>query len=254
MGINGNKIKRIELLRPDKYYSAFWMIDFEGLAAEGIKYLIIDVDSTIAGAYSKHVDLRARETLEYVLKEGIMEQACLVSNTVYNRKEPRVRAMAELLRIPYVAAGFFHQKPRALPFLKGLKIMNARPEETAVIGDQIYTDILGGNKLGMTTILIEPLGKIHWTSILILRRLRENRLLKKFGIQLDDVVRKAEEKAEKQIEREMEEEVEREIEKVATGKKLVKEVEEIDELEELEEFEELKEEIGLTEEDLVKHK
>jgi uncharacterized protein len=257
MGINGQKIKRIELLRPDKYYSAFWMIDFEKLAAEGIRYLIIDVDSTIAGAYSKHVDPRAKETLEYILKEGIMEQACLVSNTVYNRKEPRVRAMAELMKIPYVAAGFFHQKPRALPFLKGLKMMEAKPEETAVIGDQIYTDILGGNKLGMTTILLEPLGKVHWTSILILRRLRESRILRKLGIKLDDVVRKAEEEAEKRIEKEMEEEVEKEIEKIVTGEKRLEEVEELEELsEEIEELKELAEieKTDLTEDNLVKNK
>jgi uncharacterized protein len=236
---NNEQAKRIELLRPDKYYSAFWMIDFRELAAEGIRYLIIDVDSTIAGAYSKHVDPRAKEILEQVLKDGIMEKACLVSNTVYNRKEPRVRAMAELLKIPYVAAGFFHQKPRAKPFLKGLEIMGAKPGETAVIGDQIYTDILGGNRLGMKTILIEPLGTVHWTSILILRRLRESWILKRLGVKLDDAVRKVEEKVEEIIERDMEEKVEKEIEKVARKEEHVREVEE---------------EIKLTEEEMEKIK
>lgn len=180
----GNKIDKF---RPDYYYSAFWKIDFRELTGRGIKNLIIDVDSTIAHNDSGEVEIRAKETLKNLMKEGIIEKACLVSNTMAGkRKEERVARMAMELDIPYVAAKFFHSKPHRRPFLMGLEFMNATAEETAVIGDQIFTDVLGGNRLGMVTILVQPLGKVHWSTIYSLRRYREKILLKKMKKELDD--------------------------------------------------------------------
>lgn len=173
--------------RPDLYYSAFWKIDFEELAARGIRNLIIDVDSTIALQTSYHVDPLAAKTLRYVLETGLIEKACLVSNTMAGkRKEKRLEMMAQQFGIPFVAANFFHRKPNPKPFLKGLEYMDANPEETAVIGDQIFTDIQGGNRLGMFTILVKPLGPVHWTTVVLFRRFRERRILKKLGIELCD--------------------------------------------------------------------
>jgi HAD superfamily phosphatase (TIGR01668 family) len=190
--------KKTDLLKPSLYYSAFWKIDFEELAKKGIKYLIIDVDSTIAPSHSPHVDSRVIESLEKAFTSGYIKKACIVSNTIYKKKEPRVKSMAELLEIPYVCAGLFNQKPNSEPFLKGLELMGATPNETAVIGDQLFTDILGGNKLGMLTILVKPLGPVHWTTILFLRHLRQNRLLKKMGLKLDDFIDKVEDEIEEE--------------------------------------------------------
>ena len=75
---------------------------------------------------------------------------------VSNNTEERVRPFAEILGLPYVADG---KKPgtdgmrRAAEQLGGL-----RPEETAVIGDQIFTDVWGGNRFGALTIMVAPLG------------------------------------------------------------------------------------------------
>ena len=75
---------------------------------------------------------------------------------VSNNTEERVRPFAEILGLPYVADG---KKPgtdgmrRAAEKLGGL-----RPEETAVIGDQIFTDVWGGNRFGALTIMVAPLG------------------------------------------------------------------------------------------------
>lgn len=178
---------RIDKFRPDYYYSAFWKIDFSELTKRGVKNLIIDVDSTIAHNDSGEVEIRAKEALTAVMREGIIKKACLVSNTMAGkRKEERVARMARELEIPYVAAKLFHSKPHKKPFLMGLEFMNAIPEETAVIGDQIFTDVLGGNRLGMVTILVQPLGKVHWSTIYTLRRFREKILLKKMNKELDD--------------------------------------------------------------------
>lgn len=179
--------KKIDRFRPDYYYSAFWKIDFRELSKRGIKNLIIDVDSTIAHNDSGEVESQAGDVLREIINKGIIEKACLVSNTIAGRrKEERVARMARELDIPYVAAKLFHSKPHKKPFLMGLEFMNAVPEETAVIGDQIFTDVLGGNRLGMITVLVQPLGKVHWSTVYSLRRFREKILLRKMKKELDN--------------------------------------------------------------------
>ena len=85
-----------------------------------------------------------------------MRQAGVGMMIVSNNTEERVRPFAEILGLPYVADG---KKPgtdgmrRAAEKLGGL-----RPEETAVIGDQIFTDVWGGNRFGALTIMVAPLG------------------------------------------------------------------------------------------------
>jgi len=174
---------KLYMFRPDLYFTAIWMIDFKALSQRGIEYLLIDVDSTIADHHSKTIDPRAKRVLLSAMDDGYIKNACLVSNIMYGRKKKRrVARMAGELGIPYVAAPFFCAKPNISPFLTGLQKINANPDNTAVIGDQIFTDVLGGNRLGMVTILIKPLGKIHWTTRISLRRAKERRLLRKLGI------------------------------------------------------------------------
>lgn len=176
-----------QLFRPDFYYTAFWNIDFKKLSKMGIDYLIIDLDSTIASAHSKVVDERVKAALEKAFDSGYIKNACLVSNIMYGkRKHKRLSDMAQGLGIPYIAAYFYRAKPRSAPFLKGLKKLNSTVKNTAVVGDQIFTDILGGNKLGMTTILLKPLGTSHWSTLISLRRLREKLLIKSMGLKLSD--------------------------------------------------------------------
>jgi HAD superfamily phosphatase (TIGR01668 family) len=63
-------------------------------------------------------------------------------------------------------------KPRKSPFRRAMKMLGMTPGETAVVGDQIFTDILGGNRLGLYTILVVPMpGKEYWATELINRRL-----------------------------------------------------------------------------------
>lgn len=62
-------------------------------------------------------------------------------------------------------------------------MMEAQPAQTAIIGDQLFTDIAGGNKLGLYTILVRPLGPDHWSTRLSGRRLREARILRALGLE-----------------------------------------------------------------------
>lgn len=78
---------------------------------------------------------------------------CIVSNTRY---PGRLRRLAEKLQVPFVKGRL---KPRKSAFRPALELLGVAPERAAVIGDQIFTDILGGNRLGLYTILVRPLSR-----------------------------------------------------------------------------------------------
>lgn len=164
-------------LRPDFIVASFVSIDFGTI---GRRYLILDVDNTIApidagtsmvAGVPEHIDAARRS--------GALADVCLVSNVfVGRRKAARVAAFAQALNAHYVLPSWRRLKPHASPFLEALRRMNAAPQETVVVGDQLFTDVLGGNRLGMCTVYVHPLGPDHWTTWLTMRRLRERRLLR----------------------------------------------------------------------------
>lgn len=71
-----------------------------------------------------------------------------------NRHEERPRVFSEGLEVPYIGhAG----KPKTPSFIKAMEQMGASREQTAIVGDQIFTDVLGGNRAGISTILVKPI-------------------------------------------------------------------------------------------------
>jgi HAD superfamily phosphatase (TIGR01668 family) len=79
-------------------------------------------------------------------------RVCVISN---GRPE-RVRRVGEALGLPAIAkAG----KPSRSPFRNALTMMNATKERTAVVGDQVFTDVLGGRRMGLYTILVQPMAR-----------------------------------------------------------------------------------------------
>ena len=71
-----------------------------------------------------------------------------------NRHAERPRVFCQALGVPFIGhAG----KPKAGSFFKAMERMGVSPAQTAIVGDQIFTDILGGNRAGVTTILVRPI-------------------------------------------------------------------------------------------------
>ncbi|MFP4497750.1 MAG: YqeG family HAD IIIA-type phosphatase [Vulcanimicrobiota bacterium] len=177
----------LEIYRPDLYYSGFCRIDFSLVKDKGIKNLIIDVDATIAHRDSDKPDIKAASIINELLELKTINRICLVSNIIMGKKrEQRVAKIAEILGVPYVAANFFNRKPKPGPFNQGLKLIDASCENTAVIGDQLLTDIVGGNRLGMFTILVDPLGPPHWVTRLLQRHKKQAEIIKKLNLNTMD--------------------------------------------------------------------
>lgn len=135
-------------LFPDICVDTIQEVPLEELKERGIKGFIIDLDNTTTHWNSNQLTPEVTEWFDTLKALGL--QACFLSNN----GEERVLGVAGGLAIPYV---FRAQKPRRGGYRHAMQVMGTTAAETAVIGDQIYTDILGGNRTGLFTILVKPI-------------------------------------------------------------------------------------------------
>lgn len=154
-----------EYFRPTLNAPSLDIISVEQLVQEGIKGLIIDLDNTMTPWNDVEVGPNVTEWFNKVKKAGI--RACVVSN---NKERQRVAVVAERLGIPFV---FRATKPRGRAFRAGMERLGTGPKDTAVIGDQLFTDILGGNRLGLLTIWVTPINDREFFGTRIMRRVEK---------------------------------------------------------------------------------
>lgn len=138
----------LKKLFPDYLYRSIMDIEKDFFAEHNIRYVIMDIDNTLVPYTSPLPDKTAHTFLERLKKENI--QAAFVSN---NSKE-RVERFNQDLQIVSVWRA---KKPLISCIKKAMRAIGAVPEQTALIGDQIFTDIYGGNRAGLLTILVEPI-------------------------------------------------------------------------------------------------
>lgn len=158
------------ILYPKEYFNNVREISLDFLKKNEIKALILDVDNTLID-YDKNLAEETIKWAENLKKEGI--KLCILSNS--NKKE-KVKTVAEKLKIEYE---YFGKKPLKMGFKKVQKKLQEKPENIGVVGDQIFTDIVGGNRCKMFTILVEPIAeKDIW--ITIIKRPIENVIKNKY--------------------------------------------------------------------------
>ncbi len=135
-------------LYPDIYLKKVEDITIETLIKNKIKLLILDVDNTLIDYYKKLSEDIIKWAKE-MKGQGI--KLYILSNT---NNEEKVEKVAQTLQIPYK---HFAMKPLKRGFKYIQKETNINPENIAVVGDQIFTDVLGGNRSNMFTILVDPI-------------------------------------------------------------------------------------------------
>lgn len=136
--------KFIPRIRVDSIYH----IDLDALWNSGVKGIITDLDNTLVGAKDPNATPKLIDWLKRVQTLGF--QVVIVSNN--NRL--RVSAFADPIRLPYIWRA---KKPSRRSFRKALDMMKLSPIEAVVIGDQLLTDVLGANRIGMNAILVTPI-------------------------------------------------------------------------------------------------
>lgn len=155
---------------PNLYLNNVKEITIEILEKNNIKGLLLDVDNTLID-FNKKMPDGIEKWCQGLKEKGI--KMCIVSNT---NKIDKVKKVASTLDIPYIS---FAKKPSKRGFLKASEILALKEESIAVVGDQIMTDVLGGNRCKMFTILTKPLDE---RDILITRVKRplERLIIKKY--------------------------------------------------------------------------
>lgn len=125
-------------------------ITIEFIQKNKLKALILDVDNTLID-YNKNLSEEKIQWAKNLKGQGV--KLYILSNS--NNKE-KVEKVANTLNIPYV---LFARKPLKSGFLAIQKELQLNSEQIGVVGDQIFTDVLGGNRCKMFTILVEPIDK-----------------------------------------------------------------------------------------------
>jgi len=141
----------LESFCPDQIAIRLEDIDQQALLDRGIKALLIDVDNTLVNWRDNEIPLVRRRWLE-VAKEHF--KMSLLSNTITVQ---RVEQLGQRLGLPAVGRWGWGRKPFRGGYQEALKLINAQPAEAAMIGDQLLTDIFGGNRMGMHTIMVHTL-------------------------------------------------------------------------------------------------
>lgn len=147
----------MKILTPDLYVESIFHLNLDKLKERKIEGLIIDIDNTLVAWDKKYASEKSKDWLLNLEKEGF--KVCLVSN---NTKD-RVITFNEQLKLPAIHRA---TKPRRGAFRKAMEVLGTDIHNTAVIGDQIFTDVLGGNRLGLFTVLVIPIEsrEFWWTT------------------------------------------------------------------------------------------
>lgn len=142
------------ILRPHLRFASVETVSLAELKKHQIRSILLDLDNTLID-YQRTLKTDVINWVEEAKDEGF--DVYILSNT---NKIGKVSAVAEKLQIPYLHSA---RKPMKKGFLQAMKEFHIIPEQTAMIGDQLFTDVIGANRMGMLSIYVEPISKReHW--------------------------------------------------------------------------------------------
>ena len=159
----------MDILIPDMYQKSIYSIDYEKLYDYGIRCLLFDLDNTCVPYVEKVPSKKLIDLFDYLKDMGF--KVILFSNATKKRLEVFKNTLV-------VDCSYSSRKPSKRKFLKVLKMYNFDLSEVAIIGDQLFTDILGGNRVGIKTILVNPMSKKDMPLTFIFRILERGQFKK----------------------------------------------------------------------------
>ncbi len=159
----------MEKFIPDIYQKSIFAIDYEKLKNRGIKCILFDLDNTIAPVNVEAPDKEIKDLFADIELLGI--KVIILSNS----NKTRVRPFKEGLNVD---SSYSSHKPFKKKYKKVMDIYNFKDNEIACVGDQLLTDVYGANRMGMTSILVNPISNVDLIGTKI-NRIFERRIFKK---------------------------------------------------------------------------
>lgn len=171
-----------ELFYPYEYCGSVFSIDYRKLYDKGFRGILFDIDNTLV-----HHGDNSNPEIDALFRK--IQSAGLKTLLLSNNDEDRIKRFIKNIDTPYICDA---DKPNAASYLKAIKILNIKREEALVVGDQIFTDILGANRSGIASILVkfikleseEKIGKRRYLEYLMLEFWKHN---KKYYCRLGDI-------------------------------------------------------------------
>lgn len=154
---------------PDIYQKSIYNVDYKKLYNCGIRCVLFDLDNTLAPINIKEPPKKVKELFDDLKEQGF--KVIIFSNS----HKARIKPFKENLNVDSCAFAF---KPFKYKFIKVLTTYNFKQSEVVIIGDQMLTDIVGGNNVGITTILINPISNKDFVFTKF-NRLREKYIMRK---------------------------------------------------------------------------
>jgi len=160
----------MDIFVPDMYQKSIYTINYKKLKKNGIKCLLFDLNNTLASYEVDYPDNKLRE-LFFELERDF--KVIIISNSPKNR----VRPFKEKLNVD---SAFNSKKPFKKKYKKIMSLYGFKDTEIAVVGDELITDILGGNRMGFTTILVNGLSELEPFHTRVIRKF-ERKIIKKLN-------------------------------------------------------------------------
>jgi len=160
----------VRLLEPDYYYDSIFLIPYDELWKNNIRGLIFDIDNTLTRFDQKQPSAKVVALLHKLERMGF--RICLVTNNT----NKRLGHFNENLNLPGIANAI---KPLTRGLRYAMETMGTKPPQTAIIGDQLLSDIWAGKNAKMTTIMVKPISDNDFFFVRA-KRLVERAILRKY--------------------------------------------------------------------------
>ena len=159
----------MEIYVPDIYQKNIYEIDYENLLSRGIKCLIFDLDNTLVTILETMPREETKELFKKIKKMGF--KIYIASNSI----RARVKPFHEELKVDFI---YSVKKPNPEKISALINSTKFGLDQIAMIGDSMMDDVVCGNTIGVTTILLDQISKREYPLARI-RRMKEKKIQKK---------------------------------------------------------------------------
>lgn len=154
----------LERFYPKKYVRSIYTINWKKYYKMGYRGILFDIDNTLV----PHGAAATEKSIHFFNKlRKLGFKFCLISNN----KEERVKPFATAVGAPYICDA---HKPSTKNYIEAMNVMGVEDiEETIFVGDQLFTDVFGGNRANMYTILVKQINEKEEIQIVLKRYLEK---------------------------------------------------------------------------------